>query len=264
MAIIKNSISIILIIVFIFPAFAEKRKPPHLTLEDLTDPSSPSFVPYPFPQTDEEIIEDLKAQLKRIYNQKNRFKFSINDDIIDILPGFIKENPSVEVERIVKVKNRISRMSEDYSYLMILHDKKSKHNARIVLKANGLYLGGASPSKSKPVKKLKTEKDIINIVARYKGSSFKKKNILKIELIAFGIGFANPMCPIFQVNMNDGSVLYVDYHDRFFLKSDEKKLKGDKRKFINLERMKIKRSDRAVYDSISDKIIILKNLKQAN
>jgi len=42
---------------------AEKRRPP-VPLEELQNPKSPSYVPIPYPQTREEIIEDLKYLIK--------------------------------------------------------------------------------------------------------------------------------------------------------------------------------------------------------
>jgi len=49
---------------------AEKRIKPK-SMQELTDPSSPSFVPYPYPKTNEEIIADINSKERIIKGTKN-------------------------------------------------------------------------------------------------------------------------------------------------------------------------------------------------
>ncbi len=54
-------IAVLLILSQMLPA--EERIPPRVTMEDLSDPSSPSFVPHPYPKTRAEVISNQESYL---------------------------------------------------------------------------------------------------------------------------------------------------------------------------------------------------------
>ena len=56
---IKYTVVSLLIIFFCFHLAGEERKKP-IPMKELTDPRSPSYVPYPYPRKRAEIIADFK------------------------------------------------------------------------------------------------------------------------------------------------------------------------------------------------------------
>ena len=253
----KIFIAISLVLVLSLTIISKERSKPYLSMNDLTDTASPSYVPYPFPDTDAKIIEDLKYCINAIYsNEANSFDYSLQKNT-NILIKFMRKDPGLEVKKIVKVKNRIAEMWSDYSYLVILYDKETGIYARAALEANGIVIGyTVSSEKKPPVKPLKSKDEIIGLLSAKK--SIEEAGIAKIELMAYGIAYASPICPIYQVFMKDGSEYFIDYNENNFKKHADMPLVGDTSSFIEKERAKLNHGDRSLYDSLNDKLIVLR------
>lgn len=110
----RKYISIVILIIFsssiLIPA--QKRKPTRYTLEELTDPNSPSFVPYPFPKNDFEIREDFKYGI---------IKMRLHEE-----PGydiFLLDKEDGSVDQIIRVEQRCLNFREDYYYLIQVKQK---------------------------------------------------------------------------------------------------------------------------------------------
>lgn len=253
----KIFLTIFLVLILSFTTISKERSKPYLKMEDLTDPSSPSFVTYPFPDTNEKIIEDLKYCINILYSDEaNSFDYSLKKNT-NILIKLIRKDTGLKVKNILKVRNCIAEMSEDYSYLVILYDKENDIYARAALEANGLVIGfTVSSEKKPPVKPIKNKNEIIDLLSVKK--SIGKSGIAKIELMAYGIAYASPICPVYQVTMKDGSEYFIDYNENIFKKQAELPLVGDTSSFINKERSKLNHDERSLYDSINDKFIVLR------
>lgn len=253
----KIFITISLILILSLTIISKERSKPYLGMKDLTEPSSPSFVPYPFPDTNEKIIEDLKYCINTIYaDDPNSFDYSLQRNI-NILIKFNRKDPGLEVKKIEKVKNCIAEMWADYSYLVILYDKETGIYARAALEANGFLIGfTVSSEKKPPVKPLKSKDEIIDLLSTTR--SIGKSGIAKIELMAYGIAYASPICPVYQIFMKDGSEYFIDYNENIFKKQTELPLAGDATSFIDKERAKLNHDEQSLYDSINDKFIVLK------
>jgi hypothetical protein len=253
----KIFITIFLVLVLSLTIISKERSKPYLSMGDLTDPASPSFVPYPYPNTDAQIIEDLKYFINTIYSDDpNSFDYSLQKNT-NTLIKFLRKDPGLEVKKIVKVKNCIAEMWADYSYLVILYDKETGFYARAALEANGIVIGfTVSSEKKPPVKTLKNKNEIIDLLIATK--SIKKTGIAKIELMAYGIAYASPICPVYQVFMKDGSEYFIDYNENIFKKQSEMLSFGDNSSFIEKERAKLNQNERSLHDSISDKLIVLR------
>ena len=76
--------------------------------------------------------------------------------------------------------------------------------------------------------------------------------------MAYGIAYASPICPVYQVFMKDGSEYFIDYNENIFKKQAEMPLVGDTSSFIEKERAKLNHDDRSLYDSLNDKLIVLR------
>jgi hypothetical protein len=255
----------IILIVFTFSITisAKKRQAPHITIDDLTDPKSPSYVPYPYPKNDFEIIEDLKYQLKKIYLHPNSFHSSSEKNPSPNLDeDWVKGNSDIDVIDISKVRNRFSRMSEEYTFLITLYDKKRKLYQRASLRLYGALMGGIAPSNIKNVNKLHKRKDVIKILSKsIKDKKFEAQNIKNTEYIYFEKGFATPW---HRIEMNNGNVYFVDYHGKAYKKTEEKLLKGEQPLAFRytLKKSLDKKRFTPVYDSIDDKALILERLDQ--
>lgn len=239
-------------------SMAEDRQPKRLTMDDLTDPSSASYVLHPFPETREEIIANLKHQLSKLYSG-NRWEKSITG-YIDLLPELLKDKPGAVVTEIVKVKNRMSFMPYPYSYLIIVSDLKGKYTARVAMNATGLLASGADPSEGDPGIKLKKFSKVIEKLGRH----FKKEDVKSIERMAYGIDFASTVHPIYEVTLNDGSKFFYDHRGKSYKEIEKKKFNGNMRKerasFVIRERKKLKNDEQYLFDWISQEFIILKKL----
>lgn len=255
----KIFLTIFLVLILSFSIISKERSKPYLKMEDLTDTNSPSYVPYPFPDTNDKIIEDLKYFINTIYSDdSNSFDFSLQKNT-NILIKFIRKDHGLEIKKIEKVRNCIAEMWSDYSYLVILYDKETGIYARAALEANGLLIGfTVSNEKKPPVKPLKNKNEIKNLLRLKK--SIGKSGIDKIELMAYDIAYASPICPVYQVTMKNGSEYFIDYNENILKKKAEQPLVGDANSFINKERAKLNHDERSLYDSINDKFIVLRKL----
>jgi hypothetical protein len=249
-------------IVIVFLLFcvlpAEERWPDQVTMEDLTNPSSPSYVPNPFPKTRAEIIENLKYHISKQFSN-NSWEISLTD-YINLLPELIKEKPGAVIGDIVKVKNRISWNPYPYSYLIFISDLKGKYTARVAMKANGLLLGGIDPSETDPGVKLKKFDKVIEKMSHH----FRKQDVKTIERVAYGPVFADVTSPIYEITLYDGTVFYHDYRGKPYKKTKEIEFKGDMKNgrsmFVISERKKLKKDERYLFDWISQKFIVLKKI----
>lgn len=257
MKLLKTIILIVLIFACCYDLPAKKRVS-GLSMKDLTDPSSPSYVPFPYPKTREEIIEDLKYQVSKMYSQKNRWEHSISE-VINLFPELIKENSSVKIGEIVKVKNRMSTMAKSYSYLIFLSDAQEKYISRVAMKACGILSGGVHPSKENPGKKLISYDKALEKLANHLGNSYKKEKVKKIERMALHIIFAPPSYPTVEMTLTDGSVYYLNYNDHLYKKTSEKPLIGDEHSALKAE-TKRKKGEWVLIDSIKDTICHLEQV----
>jgi len=236
MKIIKFLFVILLALTFSQYMEAEKRHP-KLSMEDLSNPDSPSYVLVPFPKNREEIVANLMDYIRRYYSRGNRFSYSTGNEI-DLMRELIKENSTVNIGEIVKVKNKISGMSSDYSYLIMLHSADGQYTSRIAMAADGLLIGGIRASKENPVKKLKSNEQILellNAALKKSGKSHKPK---KIQWMTFDPAFASPYRPAMEVSTDSGETFYVDYWDNVYEKVDEKPFKLSANDSFNEEHSK--------------------------
>ncbi|HLP45005.1 MAG TPA: hypothetical protein VK186_04795 [Candidatus Deferrimicrobium sp.] len=254
----KKIIIVYLLLLAAFPVFAKTRSASILSMNDLTTPSSPSFVPYPYPESEDKIIENLRYGIQKTFaNDMPAFEYSLNK-ISNPLPKILQKNSSLTVQKIVKVENRIAEMPDAFSYLIILFDKETNEYARVAMTADGLLHSCAVVSPQARVKPLKSENEIIVLLTTQTG--VRKTEILKVDLMAYGIIYASPVCPFYRVTLTDGSIYFLDYNENVFKKDGEKPLSGDPLSFINKERAILKQGEHALYDSLAEKLLILRRI----
>ncbi|MCX6584934.1 MAG: hypothetical protein NT166_32580 [Candidatus Aminicenantes bacterium] len=254
----KSILIIFVLLLAVFPVFSKKRSASILSMNDLTTPSSPSYVPYPYPKSESEIMENFRYGIQKTFaNNMASFEYSMIK-ISNPLPKFLQKNSNLTVQKIVKVENRIAEMSDAFSYLIILFDKETNEYARVAMTADGLLHSCAVVSPQASVKPLKSENEIISLLTTR--AAVLKTEISKVDLMAYGIIYASPVCPFYRITLNDGSIYFLDYNENMFKKNDEKSVTGDPVSFIEKEKSKLKQDGHVLYDSLDDKVIILKKL----
>jgi len=255
---IKKIIIVCLLLLAAFPVFSKTRSGSILTMSDLTTPSSPSFVPYPYPDNEDKIIENLRYGIEKAfaYNPTS-FEYSLNKTL-NPLPKFLQKNSSMAVQKIVKIQNRIAEMADAFSYLVILFDKETNEYARVAMTADGLLHSFAITSPRANVKPLKSDNEIIALLTTQ--VDIRKSEISKVDLMAYGVIYASPVCPFYRVTLNDGIIYFLDYNENVFKKDSEKQVSGDPLTFINKESAQLKQGGHVLYDSLDDKLLILKKL----
>lgn len=253
---IEKIIIVCLLLLATFPVFSKTRSASILSLADLTTPSSPSFVPYPYPESDDKIIEDLRYGIGKVfaYNPIS-FEYSLKKTS-NPLPKFLQKNSSMAVQKIVKVQNRIAEMADAFSYLVILFDKETNEYARVAMTADGLLHSFAVTSPRANVKPLKSDNEIIALLTTQVG--IRKSEISKVDLIAYGVIYASPVCPFYRVTLNDGSIYFFDYNENVLKKDGEKTVYGDPLIFIDKENAQLKQGEYILYDSMSENLLILR------
>jgi hypothetical protein len=106
----KTIFSCLIILLTWHLPLAAQKKPLQAPLKELSDPSSHNYVPYPYPKTDFEIIEDFKYGIKTLWGHKKKFYKSIrkSDEVAELklqLLSLLDEKPTLEIKRIIKVED---------------------------------------------------------------------------------------------------------------------------------------------------------------
>ncbi|UCH94435.1 MAG: hypothetical protein JSV88_29765, partial [Candidatus Aminicenantes bacterium] len=118
---------------------AEKRVNPK-PMKELTDPSSPSYVPYPYPKNRKEIIEDLKYAINKLFVDKKGIYVDENPlEKEDILVLLMEEKSAYKIGEIIKVKNRTYLKAHDYNWLILIIGDNGEIAARVSMTAEGLF-----------------------------------------------------------------------------------------------------------------------------
>ncbi|MCU0289523.1 MAG: hypothetical protein MUF15_24405 [Acidobacteria bacterium] len=94
-----------------------------ISIKELTDPNSPSYVPCPYPKTREEIIADFKYYTENFCGKKDGYKessihsYESNTDKISM--NIFKPEAEYKIGEIFKLGNRIPGFADDYIWLKI-------------------------------------------------------------------------------------------------------------------------------------------------
>ncbi|MCX6580872.1 MAG: hypothetical protein NT166_11905 [Candidatus Aminicenantes bacterium] len=235
---VKYTIVLLLIIVFCLQLAGEERKKP-TSMKELTDPRSPAYVPYPYPKKRAEIIADFKYYCEKFCGETNEYKsaFVRNfENITDkISLNLLEPHPEYRIGEIFKVKNRIARFSDDYSWLIPVMDRKGDVAMRVALHASGLFIGAgaiaekdmttASPEERlhfARLRKVFTEEDVKNALSESIGRTFTGNEIKKIERVAYPSAMGDYLHPVWVITMADGNIYYYIEIDDMIFSIDKK------------------------------------------
>lgn len=213
---ILHIVSISLLVIFL-PVHAEKKRPP-LPLKELTNPNSPSYVPYPYPKTEFEIIEDFKYAVRVHFSPEEGKHTSIvpgHPDYSELMLQLLGDYPSLKIIQIIKVKDLVASSSSQHYFLLQAVDKKGKVVAVGRLLESGLLGGVAFYSEKDTFKPYKTENQVKKML-----SAYGPINTNKMELVDICSTISSPYAPLWKISTPDG-ILFVDHHDNVYFAEGE-------------------------------------------
>ena len=189
------------------------KKPPPIPLEILSDPSSGSYVPYPYPKTDSEIIEDFRFAVENLWGEKKGKKHVIIDeDPSKIMVKFTGDNPSLEVTQIIKVKDLLSTSPSLHYYLLQIEDENGKPVAIGIVQDSGLLGGVTFLTENAKLRPYKTESQVKEMLRKAVGYSII---VDEIERVLLPSSICTDDCPLWRIKTSRG-VFFIDNFDNAY------------------------------------------------
>jgi hypothetical protein len=265
----KLMVIFLLISLLCLPASAEKRIP-RKSMKELSDPGSPSYVPYPYPKNRAEIIEDMKYYYSDVFDEsQDSFGgvISITDKIIFDL---FKKNSKYKIGEIVKVKNREETLPDDYSWLVYILDEKGDAIMRVSLMASGLAMESGAIDKNEfykyPPKTIEFQKRLLKVLTEKKvkeslssalGYPVDDKLFKKMERIGFFTTVGSFNTPLWEITMTDGTIYYYsEIRDMIYSIIEKIPWKKDNRGFRPDKRSLVPRKN-YLPDTLNDELVVL-------
>lgn len=273
---IKYAIVFMLIIAFCFQVSGEERKKP-LSMKELTDPTSPSYVPYPYPKNREEIIADFKYYCENFCGPKKGYKEAFIRGYVDITDkislDLLEPHPEYQIGEIFKVKNRIAGLADDYNWLIMIMNRNGQIAMRVALKAPGLLIGAgaigeqtiakASPEERQSFARLMkviTDEDVKNILSKSIGRTFSGKEIKKMERVAYPSSIGDYLNPMWEIKMADGAIYYYSEIEDMIYSIDKKIPWKKNNQGYRPDKMSLAKHRDYLPDMIDDELVILKQI----
>lgn len=253
----KIFIYMISLLILFLPLRAEK-KPAPIPLEELTDPDSPSYVPYPYPKTEFEIFEDFKYGINLHFGAREgrrRSVLSTNKDEMEdrqqLILGLLGDNPSLKIIDIIKAQDLIVTSRSRYHYFLPIADDKGEVVAIGDLCDSGLFAGVGFYSEKVKFKPFKTEKQAEEILSQALGSI----RINKMERIIVHSTISTPGLPIWRISTPTGD-FFIGYDENVYYIENEV-FWTSKMDFPDADHKKI-----SLIDPLNDKVIFLKRINK--
>jgi hypothetical protein len=256
---------LILILGFCQIAFTSKRKKP-ITMKELTDPSSHSYVPCPYPKNRKEIIINLKYAIEKFYTPQP-WRHSVNigspSPSKTVLPNLLEEKPIYKIGKIIKVKNLLAGLAYDYFWLVDIQREDGSSAARVIIDPTGLWGGTKSRNLDQPPLYLKTEKEIKKLLSETLGQPLLDKDIKYIEAIGLPPFLGTLFVPAYEIELKNGSRYYFSHRgNMFFQAKEEISWKKNKKGYRKDVRQLTPLPTVISLDEINDKIVVYEELKK--
>jgi hypothetical protein len=269
-----NKLFLLIAIITVFSTTGnalERRKP--LPLKELQNPNSPSYVPIPYPQTDEEVITDLKYYFSRRINQSKRRIYSVGDFSANdkIMRGFVY-GKDVLVGEIIRVKNQLAVWERNYTFLIRLKTSDNIWLADICMNSNGLFCGkifldiDVDKLKLQGVKKcnifnkyldkIPTINQIENII----GYKLNDDEIKNMQLVDGQSEIADSFEPAWEIKLSNNHIYYKSFKTNALYVSESKLNK----KSVDFDNNFLLESQSGRYSflnkTVNDEILLLKEI----
>ncbi len=254
---------LIIIALLIKIDFAEITQP-RKSMDDLTNPKSPSFVPYPYPKTEKEVTADLLYAIKKDSNP-NDFPKLIGGQALfqEVLPNLLDKNPKYKISKIIRERIVFPGYKNNYFWLIIITSPDGMEASRVTLEDTGiLSIAGSRDISLKPRKILLNE-DVVEKVSKASKKSILMGDIKKVEMVAYLPDMGTEIAPAWEISLKNGLVYYYEAErDKVFrIKKAHKWTKDSKgkrepwSKFAANEKM-------VTFDYLGDRIIIYEEVKE--
>lgn len=217
----KIHLFLVLYLIFCIPNQATERRKP-LPIDELRDPKNPSFVPVPYPQTDDEVITDLKYFVRKTL----AMKCSSSSPVFEKYMKSFIDGKGVVVGEILRITNKLAIRERNYIFLVRLKTDDDMWVADFNLDSSGLFLsdryldvdlnGRVAIDK----RRLNTyspyfdKKTLLNQFKEVIGHEPKKAEILSMQLVEGQSPIANPLHPACEMILADGRVFYFTFNPR--------------------------------------------------
>ena len=261
----KYIIILILVICLFFPVYSESRRG-GVPMEQLTDPSSKHYVPYPFPKTREKIIANLKYQIKRKEDLKRKKGKPVKPKKRITMLDLVEGRTPYRIGRIIKVKNRMAHNPFDYSWLILLMDENYEIDSFLSMNADGRFTGSSncrSSYRGGSYGILKTKREVLNILSRMIDREVGRNDVDKMERVAFAFSFCvAPECaPMWEIILIDGNIYYYSIVKDIIYSIDKRiPYKKDENGFWEDPKPLVPKDHDYVIDTINEEILVLKVL----
>lgn len=269
----KHLIVLVLVLGLINITFADKRPKPK-SLNELTDPKSPSYVPFPYPEKRGEIIADLKYYADKYCNDDpEKWNGEVPATEI-VLKNLLEPQPIYTIGKIIKVKNRTVKLPHDYSWLIYIMGKDGNIAMHVAMDAYGLFTEGATVreediemvlqakyrKKMERFRKFLLDKDIKIILSESIHRTIDDHEIKKMERVAYLSPLGDFLFPIWEIKISDGTIYYYSIMRDMIYGIDKKiKWKKDKNGYRVHKSTLVPHMD-YLPDSINDELIVLKKI----
>jgi hypothetical protein len=270
---IKFIVAVLLIFLLCLPVNGEKRKEKK-SMKELTDLKSPSYVPFPYPKNREEIIADLKYFVEK-YSEGDNQAYIGSPPITDtMLKKLFEPQSPYKIGEIIKVKNRIAQLPDNYSWLIMVMDKDGNTPLRVVLLASGLWAASGAilekdiknassqehRQKLERLFKPKKDKDVKHILSESLGRFIDDKEIKKMERVGYLSTLGELLDPLMRIKMADGTIyFYSEIRDMIYSIDKKVPWKKDKKGYRPYNLSLVPHQD-YLPDSIDDELIVLKKI----
>ncbi len=216
----KTIFSCLLVLFALNLPLSSQKKPPQTPLKELTDPASRYYVPYPYPKTEFEIIEDFKYGIDLAFTPRpGKHVKVLGGDLSyrKMILKLINKKPSLKVTKIIRVEDMVVTSPCLHYFLLQIEDENGTVVAIGSLEDCGLWAGvGFFPDMSR-LRIYKTKEQIKKIVA----DSLGPVELNKIERI--GIHSSLPSSrysPLWRISSSEGT-FFVDNNDDVYLVVEE-------------------------------------------
>ena len=247
------------------PVSAKNRRKP-VPMNQLTDPSSPSYVPYPYPKNRKEIIADLLYAIDKVHRLRpGQYIAGRRPKTIDIYLNLLEKNPVYRVGKIIKVKNRRHSLAHDHIWLILIENLEGQNVAAEALHKNGLLIGGSAILPEHDHNIQKSENEALTIVSEFIGKPIDFKQIKRMERMSFGPGSIGGFTtPAWEIELKNGNVFFYTTNRGMVYGIKEKKkwkIKSDGH-YEPYRQLIPQDADGFLFETLSDQIIILKKYKR--
>ncbi len=257
-------IVVLLVFICLFQTVEAKKRYKPIPMKELTDKSSPSFVPIPYPKNRREIIVDLKYWLNKTFGPDSKSQSAGRQPkFVDYLEKVLDERSGYGFGKISKIINYYSTDSYGYKWQILIEDPYGKIVALTLLSANGLGSGASSVKPERGRIHMYSDGDIVDILSDSIEKHVSQKDIKRIHKVSYNCLIAGNFLPAWKIELNNGQTYFYSMLKDCIYGIKQKK-KWGKRPNGKLKRVapNVNGKEPFLRDDINEQIILLKKYKR--